>query len=223
MSAKYVIERIRAGFATLHAWGDGLDPEERAALDDGALRRMCFLDTFWRMQETTPLIEATERGLRRRGEEAAAEAWAAHRADEAGHDHIVRADVSRLFGGEAAAAAALAAHPMAPPTAAMVAYFHWQAERGDPHTVMALRLFEELFVAEHPALWAQNHAAFAAQGVQTFKVHEEADAGHAADCVAYLDTLLPATSLPALLWSVDFVAACLAESHLWAARATLRP
>ncbi len=151
------------------------------------------------------------------GEQEAATFWIEHLDEEAGHDRIMKEDLQRLFGGEAALQAVLEAHPITPPSAALLGYYEWQVAHGDPHLLIVLRLFLEWYTAEmSPAERAGVHDMIT-DGSRVLTVHTEADQMHAQPCYAYIDRWFDAAALPKLLWSLDYIGLCLREAQAWTA------
>jgi hypothetical protein len=212
------IERVRD-------WERALPARHGTALATPAVRRALmvrsFVDGYWRIRRTEPMIELAAAAFERRGDTANAAFWRGHVAEEAGHDAVMRADIERLAGGPAACDELLRRCPITPPSAALLGYFEWQIRHNDPHLLIVLRYFLESFFAGLDETAAAGVHAYFDGGSATLAQHREADADHVEPCRRYIAANFMPAALPALQWSVDFVAVSLCDSQLWNASAVL--
>jgi|HubBroStandDraft_1064217.scaffolds.fasta_scaffold52478_2 hypothetical protein len=211
--------------ARMLSWPQMFEAELSSRLADPVVAqdidRMSYVDSWRRIRRTTPMILRTIERLDSLGEPEAATFWIEHLDEEAGHDRIMLDDLERMFGGQAALASVLDAHPITPPSAALLGYYEWQALHGDPHLLIILRLFLEWHMAEMSAAERADVHALIVGGSQTLTVHAEADRMHVRPCYAYIDRWFAPAALPRLLWSLDFIGLCLREAQAWTASAVL--
>ncbi len=224
MIAAEVVECMQRSFARVDRWYDRLAPEERALLRDAEvvrdISRRSYIDAYWRVCETTPLILATIAALNRAQEREAAEFWAVHLREELGHDTIHREDLARMY-GPADLEAVLAGQPMTPPSVAVIAYFRGNIDRGAPHMLMIYRLFLELFTANMKDAGRELRQRLGEDASRSVELHCELDVGHVEPCQDYLDRHFTVADRGRLLWSVGFVTECLIQSQLYLARPLL--
>jgi len=216
---------MEGALESVRRWDTALTPAQSAAVASGHVRRALmlrsFVDGYWRIRRTEPMIELAIDTFERRGDRRSAAFWRAHVAEEAGHDHVMLADIERIVGGPAARDAVLEGCPITPPSAALVGYFEWQVRHNDPHLLIVLRYFLETFFARIDDAAATAVHEQVNGGSATLALHREADADHVEPCREYIDRSFTRAAIPSLLWSVDFVALSLRRSQSWAASAVL--
>lgn len=224
MIAAAVVECMRENFAGVDRWPERLSVAARRRLaEPGMLRevsRRSYIDAYWRVCETTPLILATVGALNRARDHEAAGFWAEHLGEELGHDRIHREDLARMY-GQADLEAVLARQPMTPPSVAVIAYFRSHIERGEPHMLMVYRLFLELFTANMKDGGRELRQRLGEDASRAVELHCELDVGHVGPCEAYIDRHFVAADLDRLLWTVGYVRECLVQSQLYLARPIL--
>jgi hypothetical protein len=227
MISDAVRQRLNADFAEVAAWESQLAPEIREALSQDAqsqaLTRLCYVEGYWRICETTPLLLSAIDAFNRQGELALMTFWSEHLLEEMGHDQLMYEDLCRLYGGPNEADAVLKAHPISPASAALVGYFHWQVKGHNPHLLMMLRLFMETFMVEMHDTARTIKMRLGPEATRTLDLHREADVDHVTPCLSYLDAHFSPAALPTLLWTLDFITTCLIESQLWVATQMLNP
>ena len=227
MISDAVRQRLDADFAEVTAWESQLAPELREVLAEESqseeLARLCYVEGYWRICETTPLLLSAIDAFNRQGELALMTFWSEHLLEEMGHDQLMYEDLCRLYGGSNEADAILKAHPISPASAALVGYFHWQVKHHNPHLLMMLRLFMETFMVEMHDTARTIKMRLGPEATRTLDLHREADVDHVTPCLSYLDEHFSPAALPTLLWTLDFITTCLIESQLWVATHMLNP
>jgi hypothetical protein len=185
------------------------------------ITRLSYVDGYLRIRRTTPMIlRAIERldALKRRQEAAF---WIEHLGEEAFHDRVMRADLSRLFGGSRAASAQLRKHGITPPSAALLGYFEWQVSLGNPSLLIAIRLFLEWYISELESWRVSRVDKLVDGGSAIMRTHRELDADHMTPCLAYVSRHCRNCETE-VRWSVEFVGRCLRDAHLYIAEGLIR-
>ena len=217
--SRAVEDRLRRSFERINRWGERLPAEQqrllRRADSRRELARRSYIDSYWRVRETSPLILAAIHTFNVRQDFYSARFWGQHFAEELGHDAVQYRDIVNIYGSQRKTSAVLAERGISPPSAAILAYFHWQVTQGDPHLLMVYRLFLELFMVEMPAHTEFFRNMLGKSATRTVTLHREADAKHVKGCRRYIDRSFRAEHLRTLLWTVDFICDRLIESQLW--------
>ncbi|MCP5058195.1 MAG: hypothetical protein GY937_15935 [bacterium] len=220
------ISHFRDAFQEILRWDEQIPPAQHALLlAEPAARewaRQSLIESYWRMCETTRLILAAVQALDTRGDIESARFWSAHIDEELGHDRVFYKDVCAQYGSVEAGEAALAKFPPSPATAALLGYFRWQVERGNPHLLMVLRFFLESFLVVELDEMERFERSLGNIGLETLRTHREHDLDHVKPCGPYLDAHFEPSDIPTIVWSSDFITTCLIESQTWVATRVLR-
>lgn len=217
-----LLESFRLRTPDLLDWEENLAPTQRKKLRITAVReehcKLVYLDSFYRLRQTTPLIlAAIQRFNADPLEKAATEYWSRHLIDEVNHDKVMLSDLREAFGDTKRLAAALAENPITPPSAALLGYFQWQVSHGNPHFLMLFRFYLEWFAANHQALLGEFSENLKRRGTRTIELHAELDPHHSSDCAKYVDQHLGEASPALLRWHTDFIVDHLIQGQLWIA------
>ncbi len=217
MVASEVVECMQRNFVRVERWPEHLSPAERRHLAEPEvlreLSRRSYIDAYWRVCETTPLILSAIAALNRDQDHAAADFWAEHLREELGHDRLQRGDLGRMYGSDLDAV--LTRHPMTPPSIAVIAYFRAHVERGAPHMLMVYRMYLELFTANMPGGGRVLRERLGEDATRSVGLHCELDGDHVQHCQAYLDRHFTSVDRERLLWSVEFITEQLVASQLY--------
>lgn len=133
------------------------------------------------------------------------------------HDQVLFKDLIHSFGSEAHVLEALAKTPIAPPTASILGYLHWQIAEGDPQLLMIYKLFLEEYASSQTEAQADVTKLLGEEGTRCLKMHQELDTNHVKDCIEYVDEHFGSGNIDAALWTADFIGNALLESQLWIA------
>jgi hypothetical protein len=206
------------------SWPDSLPAKERAELlaprSAIAVSQLSYIDGYWRIRRTTPMILKVIDRLNRIGQEKQARFWIEHLSDEAFHDRIMYEDLERLFEGSKALSIALDNNPISAPSVALLGYFEWQATHGNPHLLILLRLFLEWYFSNMDDKAAMQIHGVVAGGSRVLATHRELDRDHVQDCFKYVGENCN-EQRTVLAWSLKFIAIQLRASQIWAATRVL--
>ncbi len=175
-----------------------------------------YIDGYFRIRETTPLILLTIEAFNRRKAYAPARFWTRNLKEEFAHDEVAHRDLLRLHGDSAEALAhVLDSRSISPPCAAMLGYFEWQIRKGDPHYFMVYKLFLEQHAVEAHEGIATMIKVLGQENTRCLAMHQELDQGHLAECTKYIDRYFDPARLADYLWAIDFIGDCLTQSQVW--------
>jgi hypothetical protein len=221
MTVMQLEHRLLSNREAVRNWTSALTQDERVNIASDATRdvitRHAYIDGYWRIRRTSSMILRAIERLDHMGEDKAAKFWIEHLSEEALHDREMLEDLTRMFGDAKAVRAVLAATPISPPGAAMVGYFEWQVLNGNPHLLIALRLFQEWFFTQMEDVDVSHVNNLLDGGSTILRTHRELDGDHVKPCFGYIDQHC-ADVVSELDWSLDFTANCLRNSQVWAAR-----
>jgi hypothetical protein len=218
--------RVGENIARMTAWTLALSDAERRSLEDPKQMRAVmvegYVDGYFRIRQTTPLILLTVDALNERREHTPARLWARYLAEEFAHDEVARGDLLRLFeNSEDALRGVLGTRSISPPCAAMLGYFEWQARKGDPHLFMIYKLFLEQHAVEARDSVVSLVTTMGAESTRCIAMHQELDEGHLTECAKYIERYFSAQRLKEYLWAIDFMGDCLTQSQIWTAKQVL--
>ena len=206
-------------------WFDYLTPAEQTQLIEGelhgAIARASYVEGYRRITHTTPMILEAIKAFNERGDSEDVNFWSEHLVEEMGHDHVMYDDLCEIFGDTNSADRALEICPLSPPSAAMLSYFDWQVRRGNPHILMALRLFLEAFLSSMGEASDNIHQIIGPDGTKTLALHQELDEDHVGPCIGYLESRVDAADADAMHWSMNFIKDSLIDAQLWISRRVL--
>jgi len=211
----------------LLSWETRLERTRQAKLRNPDIRKghalRVYLDSFYRLKETSPLILAAVQRLNSDPrEQGAVRFWSEHLLEEVNHDKIMTQDLVLLFGNKNALKIAMQKQAITPPSAVLVGYFHWQVRAGNPHLLMIFRFYLEWFASNHQRLLEEFSQNLKHRGTKTLSLHAELDPHHAKECAHYVDEHLSALTPEELSWHVKFIVEQLIEGQLWLARTILK-
>jgi hypothetical protein len=222
---RLIEEPLRRAQDATRRWMERFPDTAKAELQTPAttqeLTRLSYVDGYFRIKHTTPLIlRVIGRldGLHRRRE---AQFWIDHLSQEAFHDELMRRDLSGLLGGPKSAAAILRKSSITLPSAALLGYFDWQIANGNPSLLIALRLFLESFIAQLEDWRVAEVDALVKDGSRILLTHKTLDADHRAECLSYVSDFC-GDCVAEVSWSIEFAGRCLAEAHACLAERLLR-
>jgi hypothetical protein len=99
-----------------------------------AITRLSYVEGYWRIRQTIPLVLAAIRSFDSSGDQDSARFWIQHLNEESGHDSIMFRDLVALEGTELAARQLLQKNPISAPSVALIAYFERMVNFENPHT-----------------------------------------------------------------------------------------
>mgnify|MGYP000169681940 CR=1 FL=1 len=217
-----ILEKVRSKIDQLHDWFERLKPEHQKIVEtsEDTVRKIalyCYLDGYYRIRQTTPLMLAASRAFNWRKQYRLADIWSKLVSEELGHDQVLFKDLINSFGSETSLLEALAKTPMAPPTASILGYLHWQITEGDPQLLMIYKLFLEEYASSQTEAQADVMELLGEAGTRCLKMHQELDENHVKDCNEYVDEHFDSENIDAAIWTADFIGNALLESQLWIA------
>lgn len=217
-----ILEKVRLKIDQLNDWCERLKPEHRELVEtsEDIVRKIalfCYLDGYYRIRQTTPLMLSASRTFNFRKQYHLADIWSKLVTEELGHDQVLFDDLIYSFGSEAHLFEALKKTPITPPTASIIGYLHWQAAEGDPQLLMIYKLFLEQYASSQTEAQADVTELLGEAGTRCLKMHHELDANHVQDCIVYVDEHFDSANIDAALWTIDFIGNALLESQLWIA------
>lgn len=217
-----ILEKVRSKIDQLHDWCEQLQPEHREIVDtnEDSVKKIalyCYLDGYYRIRQTTPLMLEASRTFNWRKQYRLADIWSKFVSEELGHDQVLFEDLINSFGSEASLFEALAKTPIAPPTASILGYLNWQITQGDPQLLMIYKLFLEEYASSQIEAQADITELLGEAGTRCLKMHQDLDANHVKDCAEYIDEHFGSENIDAALWTADFIGNALLESQLWIA------
>ncbi len=224
--SRSIHERVRESLAKIRLWPQTLSVAQRTAFEsaDSARRVMLegYIDGYFRIRQTTPLILLTVDVLNAARQHAPARLWGRYLQEEFAHDEVARGDLLRLHGSsESALALALEARTISPPCAAMLGYFEWQVRKGDPHLLMIYKAFLEQHAVESKDSLHRLVEVLGKENTRCIAMHQELDEGHLDECAEYIDRHFNESRLEEYFWAIDFMGDCLTQSQLWTAKKVL--
>jgi hypothetical protein len=219
--SRYALQHVRQATAAVSSWSERLSDEQRSRMTSAAVRtelsRRFYLEGYWRIRETTPLILAAVETFNLRGDLDSAQFWSRHLCEEMGHDAIMHADLQRSYRSREALERALEVLAISPPSAALVGYFHWQVRHGNPHLLIVLRYFFEFFMTHDQTAGAGFERSLGRRATRTLALHRSVDRRHLKQCSGYIDRNFKEDDLAEMAWSIHFVATCLESAQMWVA------
>lgn len=219
-----VLRSLIRARAHLADWIKGLPQDARAALSSekmaAELVRLSYVDGYLRIAHTTPMILAVIKRLDAQKKTREAGFWIAHLSEEAFHDRVMRADLSRLLGGSKSASSVLRRARITPPSATLLGYFAWQIAYGNPSLLIALRLFLEWYIAGLEEWRVTGLDALVDGGSCIISTHRNVDQDHVKPCFAYVARHCRGC-MSELHWSIESVGERLRDSQLYLAKSLL--
>src|SRR6267378_2226115 len=101
------------------SWDDAFPAPLRAQLTSEelsrAITRLSYVEGYWRIRQTIPLVLAAIRSFDSSGDQDSARFWIQHLNEESGHDSIMFRDLVALEGTELAARQLLQKNPISAP------------------------------------------------------------------------------------------------------------
>jgi hypothetical protein len=219
LNYQYIQEARAAAIDAINTWAHE-SPTSVLQLTPAQNKRMMqlsYIEGYWRIRQTTPLILQAIRSLTLHDQHKAANFWIEHLSEEASHDNVMLDDLYKILGGKAAAEATLKSHPMTPPSAALIGYFDWQTRHGNPHLLIAFRDFLENFLVGMTNDQVSSINSLATD-LQTLDMHRELDTDHVTECRAYTEQHFQQEDTGQLVWTTHFIGHCLRDSQIWAAK-----
>lgn len=217
-----ILEKVRSKIDQLNDWCERLQPAHREIVETNGdtvkkIALYCYLDGYYRIRQTTPLMLAASRTFNGRKQYRLADIWSKLVSEELGHDQVLFEDLINLFGSEASLLEALEKTPIAPPTASILGYLHFQIAEGDPQLLMIYKLFLEEYASSQAEAQADVTELLGEEGTRCLNMHQVLDANHVKDCAEYIDDHFGSENIDAALWTADFIGNALLESQLWIA------
>jgi hypothetical protein len=214
-----VAEHLHKAMHDVVNWMDQLNPEYVALLENEDIQRdivrFNYMDGYWRIKQTTPLILSILKRLNDQQNMQALRFWSTHLSEELGHDLIMHKDLVEIFGSDNTVNEELAKNPITAPSAAIIGYYQWQVDNNNPHLLIILRFFlESYFESIDDAEEVGLQATLGTDAIKTLSTHREADQEHVQACFDYVDDYFTEKDLPEIVWSINLIATCLLESQI---------
>jgi len=214
-----VAEHLHVALNDVVNWAEQVKPEYSNLVNDEAVSleivRQPYVDGYWRIQQTTPLILATLKRHNEQQDMSSMRFWSEHLLEEMGHDLIMYKDLIQIYGSEEELAKVLDKQAISAPSAAIIGYFKWQVEYNNPHLLIILRFFLETYfdnIEESQEIDMKN--SLGSHSVETLTMHKEEDHEHVKACFDYVDEHFTKADMAEMVWSINLIATCLLESQI---------
>ncbi len=200
-------------------WQTNLSVQEQMQLTSSKKRfnqiKFSYLDAYYRICHTTPLILETITALHWKEEHDAIQFWTEHLQEEVSHDKIMKKDLIFIFGSEKKI---MLQPTITPPSSALLGYFYWQAYKGNPHLLILFRLFLEYSMSHFKHSIANIAKTLSHRATKSLKLHTELDSEHSHECLIYIDSYFHSDDIPNLKSLITFISQQLIESQIWITR-----